>query len=313
MRALLVTNPFATATNAEHVAKVEKLLAAQLVVTTISTSHRENAIDVGKSATRDKFDLVISLGGDGTANEIINGLMLIKSDERPIFASLPGGNANVLTRNLGFTNKIDNAVDQLLESLQQNNVINLGLGHVSATTSHNSHISRYFAFNAGLGIDAEVLLAMHELRNRGKKVTDAAYAGLALRKIFRWMTKKSPQLLISNNKYFFAFVLNLSPWTYISSWAVNPAPQVSVNNALSIFAAKNVAVKSFFAVLSALAFGRKFTEVADLDSFVDCQSLDVSALSPVWLQVDGEPLDQVTQADFSHHPDTLKVLCAKNV
>ena len=313
MRALLVTNPFATATNAEHVAKVEKLLGAQLVVTTISTSHRENAIDIGMSATTEKFDVVISLGGDGTANEIINGLMHIESGKRPIFVSLPGGNANVLTRNLGFANRIENAVDQLLESLHQNNVINLKLGHVAARTINGFHISRYFAFNAGLGIDAEVLLAMHELRNRGRKVTDAAYAGLALRKILRWMTKTSPQLVIFNNKYHFAFFLNLSPWTYISSRAVNPAPEVSDSNALSIFAAKKVAAKSFVAILLALVSGKKFTDIRDFDSFVDCQSIEVQALSPMWLQVDGEPIDQVSQADFSHHPDTLRVLTNRKV
>lgn len=313
MRALLVTNAFATTTDELVIDNAAQALAHSLALEIVATTAPGDAIDFGASAGIDSYDIVICLGGDGTANEIINGLMALPDERRPIFASLPGGNANVLARNLGFEKSLSNAVPQLLSAIQREQFVCIGLGHVVAKTETDQKISRYFAFNAGLGIDAAVMAAMHELRNRGKKASDAKYAWIALRKVFRWVRKSSQNLQAEKNNFHFAFILNMSPWTYVSSKALNPAPTLTNDQALNIYAAKSATLKAFVSVLSALTFGRDFATVASLQKFTDQKQFNFEVHRAQWLQVDGEPLAKVSAAQFTHHPDTLRVVSAKLV
>lgn len=312
MRAVLVTNPFATKTNAEVISSIVELLQTKMSVKVCATSARDDAMELAKGFTNDKYDLVISLGGDGTANEIINGLLHVPETKRPSFASLPGGNANVLARNLGFSAKALPATHELLDVCATSTPISMGLGKVHAQTDIGKEFSRYFAFNAGLGIDAEVLLSMHELRNRGRKVSDLTYAALAARRIFSWTKKSTPQLLINGHKLFFAFILNMSPWTYISKRAIDPAPKVTIRNSLSVYAAKSASIRTFTAVLRAMALGKNFAAVPDIVAFENTTDITLLASDPLWLQVDGEPLALVRQARFTYHPDMIKVFAKAN-
>lgn len=312
MRALLVTNSFATATNPDITKSVTNLLSKNFELTTLATTRREEAITFGSQASRDKYDIVITLGGDGTANEVINGLMRLDAAERPAFASLPGGNANVLSRNLGYSREALLAAGELIASVQNSSPTQIGLGQVTATADTEENFSRYFAFNAGIGIDAEVLLAMHDLRNRGKKVSDFAYARLAVRRIFSWMRNSTPQLIIEGKPYFFAFVVNLSPWTYVSNKAIDPAPDVTHSTALSAYAAESANGRAFIAVLKSLALGKRFIDVPSMKAFENTSVLDMATTLPMWLQVDGEPLKLVSQARFSHHPASITVYQSRN-
>lgn len=310
MRAVLVTNPFATKTNDDLLHEIVTILSEVMQLTVHSTTSRENAMELGATYKKSEYDLVISLGGDGTANELINGLLCMPFDERPLFASLPGGNANVLARNLGFPANPVDATHELIRAATSADPITMGLGKVDALTRDGKEFSRYFAFNAGMGIDAEVILAMHELRNRGHRVSDMTYAMLAMRRIFSWIKKSTPHIDINGQKYFYAFIMNLSPWTYVAQRAINPAPQVTLHNSLSIFAARSAHASAFISVLRALALGKSFTSVADIDALENQTDITLHAFDPLWLQVDGEPLDLVQQTRFTHHPDMLRVFAA---
>lgn len=310
MRALLVTNSFATLTSRELVNRISTLLESKLDLTIKATSAREDGIEFGSQADNSNFDIVITLGGDGTANEVINGLLTLSPAKRPAFASLPGGNANVLSRNLGFSRKAEKATQELLTAISAENVIPIGLGKVNYRTANDIWHERYFAFNSGVGIDAEVLLAMQELRNRGKKVSDFAYARLAMRRIFIWMRRSTAQLEIESRKYFFAFVLNLSPWTYVSNRAINPAPTVNQLNALSIFAAREASARAFISVLRTLVLGKSFADLPSMVAFENRTELAMTTQLPMWLQVDGEPLDLMWEANFTHHLEALNMYAA---
>lgn len=271
------------------------------------TTAREDAIEIAKTLNLAKCDLVISLGGDGTANEIINGLLCIPDHDRPAFASLPGGNANVLSRNLGFSGNPIEAAQELIQLQESHELVNLALGKVDGISVSGQELSRYFTFNAGIGIDAEVLYKMHELRNRGRKVSNLRYSIIALQRILAWTKIDSPSLDIAGKKYFFALILNLSPWTYVAKRAINPAPQVTMNNALSIFASRSSSIRSFAATLFAFVSNKNFTSLANFTAYEDCDDISMKALMPLWLQVDGEPLALITQARFTHQQSALRV------
>ena len=72
----------------------------------------------------DGFGLVLTLGGDGTVNEAVNGILgaparpgRAEADGRPALAALPGGNANVFTRTLGLPPDPVDAAGRILDAL----------------------------------------------------------------------------------------------------------------------------------------------------------------------------------------------------
>ena len=102
MRALLVVNPKATATSARVRDVLIRALGSDLKLDVAETQRRGHAIALAEQAAADGLDLVVALGGDGTMNEVVNGLMRLPDPAaRPALAVVPGGSANVFSRVLG--------------------------------------------------------------------------------------------------------------------------------------------------------------------------------------------------------------------
>src|SRR3954447_12254349 len=142
MRAVLIVNPKATATTARGRDVLARALASDLKLDVVETAHRGHAVEIAEDAARDELDLVVTLGGDGTVNEAINGLMRAGAGHRTAYAAVPGGSANVFSRGLGQPADPVEATSALLESLRAGRRRRIGLGAVNG---------RYFSFCAGIG------------------------------------------------------------------------------------------------------------------------------------------------------------------
>src|SRR2546421_12322169 len=102
MRAVLVVNPKATATTAAGRDVLAHALASQVKLEVVETDYRGHALAVSRNATRDGVDLVVAHGGDGTVNEVVNGLLADgPTAALPALGVVPGGSANVFARALG--------------------------------------------------------------------------------------------------------------------------------------------------------------------------------------------------------------------
>ena len=75
MRALVVVNPAATSTTPKMRDVLVGALASELKVDVVETEHRGHARELGAQAAVEGIDLVVSVGGDGTVNEVVNGLL----------------------------------------------------------------------------------------------------------------------------------------------------------------------------------------------------------------------------------------------
>src|SRR5438128_4232995 len=76
MRALLVANPAATTTSARTRDVLIHALASEMKLETVTTEYRGHARDLSRQAAESKdIDLVVALGGDGTVNESLHGLL----------------------------------------------------------------------------------------------------------------------------------------------------------------------------------------------------------------------------------------------
>ncbi len=126
-RGLLVANPKATSTSPWVRDIITRALAHEVDLDVVTTTHRGHAEELAGQIT--DIDLLVTLGGDGTINEVVNGLLNSGRADLPMLATIPGGSANVMARALGFPNDAIEAAGMILESLRTDSSHTVGLGN----------------------------------------------------------------------------------------------------------------------------------------------------------------------------------------
>jgi diacylglycerol kinase family enzyme len=277
----------------------------------VQTRYRGHAASLAAAAVPGGHDLVLTLGGDGTVNEAVNGLLLDGNGRRPALAALPGGNANVFTRSLGLPTDPVDATGQVIEALEAGRSRRLGLGRIDP----GGRPSRYFTFNAGLGLDAEVVRVIEGLRARGRAVTPRLYLWTALRQFYTVTDRRHPALTLERRgqppvgHLFFSIVSNTAPWTYLGHRPVNPSPAADFDTGLDLFALRRLrtagtlnALRQMFASRPDPPSGRDVLSLHDQPEFV------ISATRPVALQADGEYMGEHERVRFRSVPAVLRVI-----
>ena len=158
MKLLLVVNPSASSVTARTRIVIQKALSADHRLEVAATSRRGHATRLAQSAAHDGFDLVVVLGGDGTLNEVANGL----AGTETALAALPGGSTNVFARTIGLPDDPVEATGSLLDALEAGSTQRIGLGVMN---------DRYFLFHAGIGFDAAVVEQVEHSRSFGLKMS----------------------------------------------------------------------------------------------------------------------------------------------
>jgi diacylglycerol kinase (ATP) len=153
-KAFLIYNPASGRRRKKRkqaIARVEEVLrAAGVEVETCATTHIGSAIRQVQEAATKGFDTVISCGGDGTANEALNGIMLASADVS--LGILPLGSGNLLASDLGLPSDPVEAAKKLLT--YQPREFRPG---VVCSQGANGPEKRYFLVAAGVGADAELM------------------------------------------------------------------------------------------------------------------------------------------------------------
>lgn len=143
-RLLIIHNPTAGARRARRLSAVVELLRQRFgtSVEVMPTGGRGDAESMARAADPARFDAVVAAGGDGTINEVINGL--VDAGGRLPLGLIPLGTANVLAGELG----LDGPVEATAETLAEGGARAIHLGAVNG---------RRFAMMAGAGFDAQVV------------------------------------------------------------------------------------------------------------------------------------------------------------
>lgn len=93
-KTLIVLNPTTNHGRSVKIASDLRPLAFQHKAEWRSTEYPGHAIEIARSAGDLGYDMVIAAGGDGTVHEVINGLMQIAPEKRPVLGILPLGSGN---------------------------------------------------------------------------------------------------------------------------------------------------------------------------------------------------------------------------
>ncbi|GAB4290089.1 MAG: diacylglycerol kinase family lipid kinase [Myxococcota bacterium] len=121
-----------------------------------STDESGSAIKPAQNAISESADLIISIGGDGTHNEVANGILTAPEANLAVMAIIPRGTGSDLRKTLKIPLELDKAV-ALIASGKKSDI---DVGKTSFLTADGDHKERYFLniLSAGLGgyVDAEV-------------------------------------------------------------------------------------------------------------------------------------------------------------
>jgi diacylglycerol kinase (ATP) len=142
------------------------------------TTKAGHATEIAQRANEEGRHLVIACGGDGTLNEVVNGLAGQKNGRRVPLALLPGGTANILAKELNLPWDIPSAAEMLVHGVVRD--IPLGL----ATPLNEPAKKKYFLSVAGAGPDGMIVYSIDlELKAR---VGILAYWWQGVREVFRY-------------------------------------------------------------------------------------------------------------------------------
>ena len=129
MRALLVVNPSATTTSPRAREVIVHALSSAVDLDVADTLRRGHAQDLARQARRDGVDHVLVLGGDGTVNEVVNGLLADgPGHDVPVLGAIPGGSANVFARGVGLPDDPIEATGAVIEAIEHKRSRTIGLG-----------------------------------------------------------------------------------------------------------------------------------------------------------------------------------------
>jgi diacylglycerol kinase family enzyme len=279
----------------------------------VETRYRGEASRLAAGAAAGKFGLVMTLGGDGTVNEAVNGLLTPDASGKtpaaadlPALAALPGGNANVFIRSLSLPSDPVDAAGRLLQDLASGRERCIGLGTANG---------RYFTFNAGLGLDAEVVRAVEGRRAHGQGLTPTMYARTALRQYYRVTDRRHPAVRITDPEdlsadlVFECIVSNSAPWTYLGRRPVNTNPDASFDTGLDLLALRTLGTPSTARTLRQMLSSRTDPlRGRGLISRHDLKSITLDASRPVAFQLDGEYMGEYESVQFRSVPRALRVI-----
>jgi YegS/Rv2252/BmrU family lipid kinase len=150
----IILNPMADMGNAWRVARDLRSITEQHGgIDWSGTVYPGHAIELAKQA--DGYDMVIAMGGDGTVHEVMNGLMQISEDKRPVLGVVPVGSGNDFGHGINASTKSTEALKRAIDG--EATTVDLGV-----MTSEQGR-REYFDNTLGIGFGAMVTIRSHKL------------------------------------------------------------------------------------------------------------------------------------------------------
>ena len=307
MRGVLIVNPHATSISGPVCDLVVRSLAGLVDVRVEKTRYRGHARELAAAA---RGELVIVLGGDGSINEVVNGVMsqhhgAPDGSEPPLIAVIPGGGGNVFAQALGLPADAAGAIRRVREVIAAQSYRTIGLGLAG---------DRYFTFSAGLGMDAEVVHEVDLLRAAGRRESASLFLRTMVRHYYRGTDRRRPALTMERDgqpvttDVFLTIITNRSPWTYFRRRAVLPVPNPDFSSGLDVLAMRRVRLTTIFYLVSQMMWIRRRPPRArHVLAVHGAEALSVRSARPIAFQVDGEYLGEIEAIKFQFVPHALRV------
>ena len=285
---VLIVNPFASGVSERRLAVVQAALPPG--TETVLTRARGEATDLAAEWSP-RAEAIYVFSGDGTYNEVINGL---RADVPVGF--VPGGGTSVLPRALGLPRDAGRAAERIAHGLPRR----ISLGRING---------RLFAFNAGVGFDAELVRRVDAKGRRadGKRPGDLAFGWTVVRALVDHRFRYEQALEVDGlGRAAFALIANCSPYTYAGSLGLRFVPGASFEGGLDIVAPVEVRPRAVPRLAVQALRGRPGD--GDVLRGHDLDRIRIRCDVPMPVQVDGEDIGDVEEAEIVAVRDALTVL-----
>ena len=306
---LIIVNPYATTVSDRLKNLVVYALQARYDVEAVDTEASEHAIEIGREARDGGYDIVVAFGGDGTLNEVANGLA---GTDVPV-SVLPGGSTNVVCRTLGIPNDVVDATEHLISIADDFNPRRIDLGRING---------RHFVFACGMGLDATAVKRV-DAHPRMKARTGRWYfTWAAISGFYRQYMRDPVRMSVETEGNRFegitTVVQNSDPFTYFGNSAVRVCEGAALDNGTLSLAVLRRAAQRDLPTVAARVFSERWRPHAHRqidhaeavsDALITSVSKDEGGdLRRFPVQVDGDYIGDFAELKASVEPRALTVV-----
>lgn len=308
-RMLLIVNPYATTVSSRLKNLVVYALQGRYEVETVDTEAQNHATEIGREVRDHGYDVVVAFGGDGTLNEVANGLA---GTDVPV-SVLPGGSTNVVCRTLGIPNDVVDATEHLLALVDDWQPRRIDLGRADG---------RHFVFSCGVGIDATVVKRV-DAHPRMKSVAGPYYFSWAAVSAFYRSYLINPVRLrvrVDGQEVegVTALAQNSDPFTYFSDSPIRVCEGVAIDDGtLALGVLKRAATRDMPTLIARLFSERKpAAHHRQIEHFPGIAEAAIASISetrdgiarPFPVQVDGDYIGEKTELTLEVDPGALTIV-----
>ncbi|MSO41167.1 MAG: hypothetical protein EXQ70_04620 [Solirubrobacterales bacterium] len=308
-RMLIIVNPYATTVSDRLKNLVVYALQARYEVEVVDTEAAEHAIEIGREARDGDYDIVVAFGGDGTLNELANGLA---GTDVPV-SVLPGGSTNVVCRTLGIPNDVVDATEHLIGMADAFEPRKIDLGVVNG---------RRFVFACGVGIDATVVKRVDSHPRMKARARQWYYTWAAVSGYYRQYLRNPPRLELQvgdeRREGVTVIVQNSDPFTYFGEIPLHICDDIGLSDgSLSLALMERAAQRDAFTIAPRLLNKRlSLAKHSKIEQFDDVTEATVTAVSrneageprPLPVQVDGDYIGEHSELRLSVEPGALTIV-----
>jgi len=308
-RMLIIVNPVATTVSDRLRNLVVYALQGRYEVEAVSTEAQNHATEIGREVADHGYDIVVAFGGDGTLNEVANGLA---GTDVPV-SVLPGGSTNVVCRTLGMPNDVVDATEHLLTLADDWAPRKIDLGKVG---------ERHFVFACGVGIDATVVERVDAHPRLKSKAGPYYYSWAGVSAFYRRYLHNAVRVRVESGgesvEGVTAIAQNSDPFTYFASRPIRVCEGIAIDDGtLSIGVLKRATQRDMPTLIPRLFSEKKpaarHRQVEHLD---DVTAATISSIStdkegaprPFQLQVDGDYIGDQTRVELRSDPGALTIV-----
>jgi len=253
-----------------------------------------------------RYNILVSVGGDGTANEIVNGMMIsgVDSNQLPAFTIFPSGTGSDSVRTLGIPKDLDGFV-RLVETCVPKS-IDVGIADFILADAQKG--VRYFLNACDVGFGATVADTVNQMnQNSEKKSGKAKYFRSIMEQVFKF--KAFDATIVANgidysvSKTIIVAICN----GMFFGGGVKVSPVSKMNDGvLELVATNQVSKPGLVKLVSKVYTGAHMGH--PLVKFVRAEGFEVKLKIPQLLETDGEVQGVVREVQFKTLPDALQVL-----
>ncbi len=275
-----------------------------------TTAYEGQAISLTEDICKSEDDdiCLVALGGDGTANEVVNG---ITDFEKVRFGIIPTGSGNDFARGLKLSGSTMENLERILKCVEngKDTYERIDIGQVSWDGGAKP---RYFTISAGVGMDA--LVCKKALTSRLKVFLNKLHLGkltyiiLTVQSLFTMTTADISATFDEKGqknlkRTIFSAVMNFRA----EGGGVPMAPHADARDGkLSVTCAYKIPKLVAFLYLIPLVLA-KHEKLWGID-VIDCKKCDYHLAKPMVLHADGEYCGDVTEAHFECLPGKLRMM-----